>query len=298
MSAAGPTLLTVDVECWFHAHNLRIDQASWGGRDPRIEEPVDRLLRLFARRGVHATFFVLGWVAARHGDVVRRIAADGHEIASHGYLHRRLDALTPVEFREDVERTSEALERCIGRRPIGYRAPSFTVLRSTMWALDELLRCGMRYDSSIFPIQRGRYGIGDYPERRPHLIRRPGGAIAEFPLTAVDVLGRRVPVGGGGYLRLYPLWLTRRALARSPVPPVVYVHPWELDADQPRVAPSARAEFMHRVGLRRTEARLDALIAELRPTTIESQLPAVIAGDAMPEGIDRAPASSPSFSMR
>jgi polysaccharide deacetylase family protein (PEP-CTERM system associated) len=298
MSAGGPTLLTVDVECWFHAHNLGIDQASWGGRDPRIDDPVDRLLRLFARRGVHATFFVLGWVAARHGDVVRRIAAGGHEIASHGYLHRRLDALTPVEFREDVERTSEALERCIGKRPVGYRAPSFTVLRSTMWALDELLRCGMRYDSSIFPIHRGRYGIGDYPERRPHLIRRPGGAIAEFPLTAVDVLGRRVPVGGGGYLRLYPLWLTRRALARSPVPAVVYVHPWELDADQPRVAPSARAEFMHRVGIRRTEARLDALIAELRPTTIESQLPAIIGGDAMPEDIDRAPVSSPSFSMR
>jgi hypothetical protein len=107
-----------------------------------------------------------------------------------------------------------------------------------------------------------------------------------------------MPVGGGGYLRLYPLWLTRRALARSPVPAVVYVHPWELDADQPRVAPSARAGFVHRVGLRRTEARLDALIAELRPTTIESQLPAIIAGDAMPEDIDRAPVSSPSFSMR
>lgn len=295
----GRILLTVDVECWFHAHNLGIDQSSWGGRDPRIDDPVDRLLRLFARHDVRATFFILGWVAARHGDLVRRIAAGGHEVASHGYLHRRLDALTPVEFREDVERTSEALERCIGRRPIGYRAPSFTVLRSTMWALDELIACGMRYDSSIFPVDRARYGIGDYPTRGPHLIARPGGVIAEFPMTTADVLGRRVPVGGGGYLRLYPLWLTRRALARSVSPGVVYVHPWELDPDQPDAAPSARARFMHRVGLGRTERRLDALIEQFTPATIESQLPELTRdAGATPAGFGTARASSPSFSMR
>ena len=205
MSAAGPDAARRST---WSAGSTRTTwgstRRSWGGRDPRIEEPVDRLLRLFARRGVHATFFVLGWVAARHGDVVRRIAADGHEIASHGYLHRRLDALTPVEFREDVERTSEALERCIGRRPIGYRAPSFTVLRSTMWALDELLRCGMRYDSSIFPIDRGRLRHRRLP-RAPAAPDPPSGrSDCRVPADG----GRRARTAGAGGRRRLPAALS------------------------------------------------------------------------------------------
>jgi polysaccharide deacetylase family protein (PEP-CTERM system associated) len=264
--------LTVDVEDYYHvsAFDGLIDRAEWRTFPSRVEAPTGRLLDLFDEAGVRATFFVLGWVADRHPGLVRAISAAGHEVGCHSYWHRLIYRQSRTEFREDLCRARDVLQAITGRRVTAYRAPSFSITRQSLWALDVLGEEGFTMDSSIYPTFHDRYGIPGAP-LGPHCLRLPGGALWELPLTVCRRLGYPLPVGGGGYFRLYPYWLTRRCLhainARGR-PFVVYLHPWELDPGQPRLRAPWRARFRHYVGLRRTEARLARLLQDFALGTV------------------------------
>jgi len=231
--------LTVDVEEYFQVEALarHVDRDEWDRLESRVVWETSALLDLFAREGVHATFFTLGWVARRHPPLVRRIVAGGHELACHGDGHRMITQMSPAEFRADVRAAKATLEDIGGVRVDGYRAPTFSVVESTRWALDALRDEGFTYDASIFPIRHDRYGIPTAP-RAPHRIASGEGAgLVEFPSSTLRVAGRNLPVGGGGYLRLLPMAYTRWALDRIAAegsPFMVYLHPWEIDAQQPR----------------------------------------------------------------
>ena len=258
--------LTIDVEEHFqvHAFERAIGRDAWERYPSRVVANTRRILRTLAGRQVRATFFVLGWVAERHPELVREIAAAGHEIGTHGYWHELIYRQTPAEFADDLRRSIAAIERAApGVQLLGYRAPAFSITRKSLWALDVLRECGLRYDSSIFPLAaHDRYGIAD-AERFASQVR-PG--LWELPVSTVRLAGRNLPVAGGGYFRLYPLWLTRQAIRRINAegqPAVIYLHPWEFDPEQPRVpgAP-ALARFRHYVNIGKTERRLGALLGE------------------------------------
>jgi polysaccharide deacetylase family protein (PEP-CTERM system associated) len=257
--------LTIDVEEYFHAENLRAayPRAMWPRLESRVEEPLGWLLDALARRSVKATFFVLGWLATRRAEVVKRILAGGHEVASHGYGHDLLTRLDRESFRLDVRRASDAIAAACGARPRGYRAPCFTVVKETRWALEVLAEEGYAYDSSVYPIVHDRYGDPDAP-RFPHEVDLPQGRrIVEAPLTTARAFGRNWPVAGGGYLRLLPIGVVERALAsleREGRPAIVYLHPWELDPGQPRHGVSFLRRWRHGVGTRGLRWKLEALL--------------------------------------
>jgi polysaccharide deacetylase family protein (PEP-CTERM system associated) len=260
--------LTFDVEEYFHAEAFArvLRPEEWPTLESRVTRATERLLDILDRDRVRATFFVLGWVAERHPSLVREIASLGHEIACHGYGHRMIQHLTRQEFELDVTRAKRALEDATGRAVLGYRAPTFSIMRETLWSLDVLAEAGFRYDSSIFPVVHDRYGIPDAP-RFPHRLRAPNGCeITEFPMSTVEILGRRLPVAGGGYFRLFPYGLTRRAItrinARDGRPAMVYLHPWEIDPDQPRLPVGPLTRFRHLVNVGKTEARLTRLLSD------------------------------------
>lgn len=271
--------LTVDVEDYFHvsAFAQTIDRAEWDMYVCRVENNTQRLLELFARHGgTKATFFVLGWVAERFPRLVSEIASHGHEVACHGYSHQLVYSQTPEEFRQETRRAKEVLEDILQRPVQGYRAASYSITRSSMWALDILADLGFRYDSSIFPVYHDRYGIPDAP-RTPHVLNTPNGSrLVEFPLSTLRVGSYSLPISGGGYFRLFPYWFTRRALKRinqsEQIPFIFYLHPWEIDPDQPRVAASLLSRFRHYQGLRRCQARLETLLGDFRFGTVEQVL--------------------------
>ncbi|HEU4763795.1 MAG TPA: XrtA system polysaccharide deacetylase [Gemmatimonadales bacterium] len=265
---------TVDVEEYFQVAALAgvVRRSDWGRIGSRVRPSVDRLLDLLARHDVRGTFFVLGWIAERHPDLVRAIADAGHEVASHGWDHRRVTSLSPLQFRESVRRSKRALEDLTGRAVAGFRAPSFSIVPGREWALDVLVDEGYRYDSSLFPVWRPG-GIYGYPNGRrdPHWVSRRGGHLAELPPATLSILGRMVPAAGGGYFRLLPYALTRaafRSCERRGVPGTFYIHPWELDPGQPRLPVSWATRVRHYGGLRRTEGRLERLLGEFRFTTM------------------------------
>lgn len=259
--------LTVDVEDYFHVAALSsaISRESWSTREYRVEQNTERLLRLLADKGIEGTFFVLGWVAERSPGLLRRIAHAGHEVACHGYSHQLIYRQGPEEFREETQRAKALLEDAVGQPVLGYRAASFSITRASLWALDVLVDLGFEYDSSIFPIRHDRYGI---PDASPHPgpVRAPSGrSITEFPMNAATFLGLRVPVSGGGYFRIFPYWLTRaglRQINRAGRPFMFYLHPWELDPDQPRVRVGMLSRFRHYTNLARCERRLGTLLDE------------------------------------
>ena len=259
--------LSVDVEDYFQVSALApvIDRASWADRECRVVRNVDRLLQLFAGRGARATFFTLGWVAERYPGLVRRIVAEGHELASHGYGHLRASAQNREEFAQDVRSARSLLEDLGGCRVQGYRAPSFSIGESNPWAFDVLLEAGYRYSSSVYPVRHDHYGSPDSP-RFPYDVR-PG--LREIPLTTARLLGRNLPAGGGGYFRLAPYRLSRWAIRRvnrvDRQPAIFYMHPWEIDPDQPRIAGTGlKTRFRHYVNLGKTESRLDRLLLDFR----------------------------------
>lgn len=271
---AAPAVMSVDVEDWFHVENLRpvVDRGSWGGQQLRVEKNVDRLLALMASHGgVRCTWFVLGWVAERCPDLVRRIAAEGHEIASHGFGHELLDDLSPEGFRGDVIRSKALLEDLAGAPVVGYRAPSFSIKD---WALPILRELGFVYDSSFFPtVGHDRYGrLTGADEPVAELL--PG--FFEVSVSSLNLASFPVPWGGGGYFRLLPYRVFRagvRRILRSGRPYVFYIHPWEIDPDQPRPDGVSRLSgFRHYVGLERCERRLARLFADFRWTTMDDLL--------------------------
>jgi polysaccharide deacetylase family protein (PEP-CTERM system associated) len=269
--------LTVDVEDYFHvsAFANHICPSQWDTFQSRVVANTRRLLRLFDAHQVRATFFVLGWVADRHPELVREIHAAGHEIACHSYWHRLVYDMEPDEFREDLRRARHVLEDLVGQPVTAFRAPSYSITRASLWALDVLAEEGFRYDSSIFPIRHDRYGMPEAPSH-PHRRSQTAGVLWEFPPTVVRVLGTNVPVAGGGYFRLYPVrlsiaWL-QQVNRRQGHPFVFYVHPWELDPDQPRMNGSLRSRFRHYLNLDRTEAKLTQLLPRFRWGTISQVL--------------------------
>lgn len=268
VAAAQPIVnaMTVDVEDYFHVSNFAdaIRPEDWPRFESRVEANTQKVLEVLAAHDVAATFFVLGWVAERYPGLVQAIRAAGHEVACHGYAHKLVYQSSPQEFRTDVRRAKKLLEDVTGTAVIGYRAPSFSVVRSSLWALDILAEEGFRYDSSIFPIRHDRYGIPD-ADRFPHRCRTSNGhGLAEFPISTFRILGQNLPVGGGGYFRLLPCTLTRWAIHRLNTserkPAVLYIHPWELDPTQPRVSGSPASRFRHYVNLHTTEGKLHRLL--------------------------------------
>jgi polysaccharide deacetylase family protein (PEP-CTERM system associated) len=261
--------MSVDVEDYFQvsAFDDVVPREAWGDFESRVEANTDRLLQLFDDEGVTATFFTLGWVAERHPVLVRRIVGAGHEIASHGYGHRLIYTQTPDEFRADVRRSRQVLEDASATRVRGYRAPSYSITEQSLWALDVLLDEGFEYDASIFPVHHDRYGIPDAP-RDIHRLKRDRGALVEVPPSTVRLGGVNLPIAGGGYFRLLPFWWTRWGIARvndvERRPVVFYLHPWEVDPDQPRLQASALSRFRHYRNLARTAPRLRALCRQFR----------------------------------
>ncbi len=271
---------TVDVEEYFQVAALErsITRDRWDETPSRLAAPALDLLDLLAENAATATFFILGWVARRHPDLVRRIVREGHEVASHGCAHERVPTLTTAAFRADVRDSKRLLEDIGGVSVLGYRAPSFSIIPGLEWAFDVLLEEGYTYDSSVFPGPRldGNSSAGTNFD--PYGITRPAGRLREFPPTVLRRLVLTIPAGGGGYFRILPYELTQAALRdheRRGVPGTFYIHPWELDPDQPRVRASALSRVRHYTGLHRTRARLQRLLAEFSFTTIrESGMPA------------------------
>jgi polysaccharide deacetylase family protein (PEP-CTERM system associated) len=258
--------LTIDVEDYFHVHAFEriFPRASWNSVPPRVVENTRRILQLLRAHDTQATFFVLGWVAHRHPEVVREIADDGHELASHGYAHQALYELDRDSFHADVRRSIDAILTASPAAQIrGYRAPSFSLNQHTCWAFDVLTELEVSYDSSISPATiHDRYGMPSAP-RFAHSVRP---RLLEIPVSTVRALGCNWQVAGGGYFRLFPLPITSwaiRKINREGHPAVIYLHPWEFDTDQPRVtSASLRSKFRHYVNLRHTEARLSAILRE------------------------------------
>ena len=260
--------MTVDLEDYFHvgAFSQEIDPTTWDRFPSRIERNTHRLLDLFNEQNVQATFFVLGWVSERFPELVRSIAERGHEIACHGYSHQFVYRQTPAVFREETVRAKACLEDQVQRPVLGYRAASYSITKRSLWAIDILAELGFSYDSSIFPIYHDLYGIPDSP-RSPYYLTTPAGcSIVEFPLSTMAIFGQRLPVAGGGYFRLYPYRLTRAALAQinraEERPFIFYLHPWEIDPEQPRIRAGMLSTFRHYMNLHRCEERLNRLLQD------------------------------------
>jgi polysaccharide deacetylase family protein (PEP-CTERM system associated) len=276
--------MTVDVEDYFQVQAFAgaIARDAWETLPRRVERNTDRLLDLFAAAGVKATFFTLGWVAERHPRVIRRIVAEGHELASHGYAHCRADDQTAAEFRADVVKTKSILEDCGGTAVRGYRAATFSIGPRTPWAFEILAEAGYRYSSSINPIVHDLYGVPDGP-RAPY--RDAGSGLVEIPLTTVRLWGHNFPCAGGGYFRLFPYALSLGALRHvnraDRMPCVFYLHPWEIDPDQPRQHQAPwKSRFRHYLNLARTETRLKRLLADLAWGRMDEAFAPALAGDA------------------
>jgi polysaccharide deacetylase family protein (PEP-CTERM system associated) len=262
-------MLTIDLEDHFHASvfNGAIPRHRWDQQESRVARNAERLLSIFARAQVRATFFVLGWVAERFPALVRRIASHGHEIASHGYGHGLIYDDTPEAFRADLRRAKRVIEAAAGTPVIGYRAPSYSVTARSLWALDILIEEGYVYDASIFPIHHDRYGIASSP-RHAYRVWRRQGSLWEIPGSTVRLAGMNVPVAGGGYFRLLPYawtkWGIDQVNRREGQPVIFYLHPWEIDPGQPRIEVSRLKQLRHYGNLARTEARLERLLADFR----------------------------------
>ncbi|MBF0186511.1 MAG: DUF3473 domain-containing protein [Magnetococcales bacterium] len=277
---------TVDVEDYYQvsAFEKHIDRSQWPQWPSRVEANTERLLQLCDDHGVQGSFFILGCVAERSPQLVRRIAEAGHEIASHGYAHIRVSDQTPDQFLEDVSRTRHILEEISGQPVIGYRAASYSIDARSLWALSLLHRAGYRYSSSIYPIHHDHYGMREAPRFPFRLQSGEGGTepcVPELPITTLEVGNRRLPCGGGGWFRLLPFavhaWMFNRILRSDHHPGLFYCHPWELDADQPRVPDlPAKTRFRHYVNLSRMPHKIDQLLGAFRWSRMDRVFRSVI----------------------
>lgn len=261
--------MTCDVEDYFQVSAFApyIDRASWPSRECRVEANMDRILALFARHGVRATFFTLGWIAERYPSMVRRIVEEGHELASHGYGHLRASDQSRAEFDNDIRSSKALLEDIGGQAVLGYRAPSFSIGHGNLWALEALHEAGYKYSSSIYPVLHDHYGMPDAP-RFAFYPNGPDGLL-EVPITTVKMGGRNLPAGGGGYFRLLPYalsrWMMEKVNRDDQESALFYFHPWEVDPEQPRPEGlGAKARFRHYVNIERMERRLELLARDFK----------------------------------
>ncbi|CAN5159004.1 DUF3473 domain-containing protein [soil metagenome] len=268
--AAGPLIvnaMTVDVEDYFQVSALapHIDRENWNGIACRVERNMDLLFNLFRESDTHATFFVLGWIAERYPALVKRVVAEGHELASHGYSHLRASDQSPKDFLDDISRTKSLLEDISGVAVRGYRAPSFSIGSTNPWAFECILSAGYQYSSSVYPVKHDHYGMPDAPRFPYHSL----DGLLEIPITTTRSFGRNFPAGGGGYFRFLPYQLSRLVIDKvnreDRRPTIFYLHPWEVDPDQPRVqGVNMKTRFRHYVNLSRTESRLRRLTRDFR----------------------------------
>ena len=260
--------LTIDVEDYFQvaAFEKQVKTDDWSRFESRVSNNTGNILNILENYKIKATFFIVGWIAEKHPELVREISIRGHEIACHSYNHQRIQSLTKEAFREDTKRSKEILEDICGKKVSGYRAPTYSITRSTLWALDILAELGFTYDSSIFPIYHDNYGIPDAP-RFPY--QHDGLNLTEYPISTALIMGRKVPVAGGGYFRLFPYWFTSMALEsinkKEKQPFIFYLHPWEVDPDQPRMQNiSLLSRFRHYNNLSKTASRLHKLLSDFQ----------------------------------
>lgn len=259
--------LTIDVEDYYmvsaFADVIRFEE--WGGYESRVERNTYRILDLLDKHNVKGTFFTLGWVAEKCPGLVKAIYDRGHEVACHSYNHRLIYDMTPEEFREDTRKAKAILEDITGSRVMGYRAPSYSIVKSSLWAIDILIEEGFRYDSSIFPVHHDRYGIPG-ASRFKYSIDGKAGSLVEVPMSTLNIFGHNLPVAGGGYFRLFPGWFTsfsiRRINNKDKEPAIFYMHPWEIDEEQPRMKGSRLSMFRHYVNLNSTMSKLSSLLEQ------------------------------------
>lgn len=281
--------LSIDVEDYYHVEAFadRITSRTWADFPSRVGDNTRRVLELLARTGARATFFVLGWVAERQPKLVAEIASAGHELGCHSYWHRRISRLAPEEFREDTHRALSAIEDAGGRPVLGYRAPTFSIVEQSLWALEILAEAGFRYDSSVFPVRHDLYGMPAAPRFPFRWKCGHGLSIYEVPLPTVRLFAWNLPVGGGGYLRILPMrytrWALRRIREREKRPAVVYFHPWEIDPGQPRLPGRWKSIFRHYFNLQRMEGRLTELLSRRRFVTLSEYLQKSLEFDPAPE---------------
>jgi polysaccharide deacetylase family protein (PEP-CTERM system associated) len=270
--------LSVDLEDYFHVEAFagQISPESWSAFPSRVVQNTQTLLELFAKFGARATFFILGWVAERHPKLVRDIVSAGHEIGCHSYLHRRIHRLTPEEFRSDTRRAVAAIADACGSKPIGYRAPTFSVVKETLWAIPIIADEGFIYDSSIFPILHDLYGMPDAPRFPYRWQIDETRSLYEIPPMTVRVFGRNLPACGGGALRNLPMWFNRwavRQVVQSDQRPVlIYLHPWEIDPAQPRMQGPLKSRLRHYRNLDRMQVRLSELLRDRTFVPLETIL--------------------------
>jgi polysaccharide deacetylase family protein (PEP-CTERM system associated) len=262
-------VLTIDVEDYFHVEAFAsvVSTSDWDRYACRVEGNTMRLLDLLDQQQARATCFILGWVAERYPALIREIVRRGHEPACHSYWHRRVYTLNHETFREDTQRAKDLIEQAAGTAVHGYRAPSYSITSRSLWALEILAGLGFSYDSSIFPIHHDTYGIPGAP-RLPFRVNTPSGPLIEYPITTFRCAGQNLPVGGGGYLRMLPYWYTQFGIARldaESIPLIVYVHPWEVDPEQPRLAGPWKSRLRHYTNLKGMETRLRRLLRTNAP---------------------------------
>lgn len=269
--------LTIDVEDYFQVAALAeaVKPEDWSTMEYRVEHNTDRILELLDQKGIKGTFFTLGWVANKSPALVRRIHEAGHEIASHGYSHQLVYNQKPEVFVEETRKSKKLLEDITGTAVTGYRAASYSITAQSRWALDVLCEEGFTWDSSIFPVHHDRYGMPGTPHE-PYLLKAPnGGVLREFPLSTCPIGNYRLPIAGGGYFRLYPYWLSRWGLGRinrAGQPFIFYLHPWEVDPEQPRLKVSAISRFRHYNNLNRCLSRLENLLDDFSFGTVDEVL--------------------------
>jgi polysaccharide deacetylase family protein (PEP-CTERM system associated) len=272
-------MLSIDVEDYFHvsAFEKVCAPSSWEEREWRFQSNTERVLALLEEHNLHATFFVLSWVAERCPALIQRLVDAGHELASHGHGHRRVNTLSRAEFRNDIRRAKDYLEQVSGQQVLGYRAPSYSISRETAWAFDELLEAGYRYDSSIFPVRHDFYGMADWPRFAGYAVKHADGSwqpgtpgegqvfLRELPISTLRLGGRNLPIAGGGYFRLLPYSITRLGLRHinkvDRQPFVFYLHPWEFDPHQPHMQGAGwKSNFRHYLNLHKTAPRFKRLL--------------------------------------
>ena len=272
--------ITVDVEDYFQVEAFAgvLPRAAWETMPRRVEANTERLLQIFDSAGVHGTFFTLGWIAERHPELVRRIVAGGHELASHGYGHARVDTLGPAAFAADIHRAKALLEDVSGNAVHGYRAPTFSIGPRTPWAAHALAEAGHLYSSSVYPVRHDLYGD---PTAQRTAFRVADGALWEIPMSTARIFGKNLPVSGGGFFRLLPYQLFKLGLRRvnkvDLTSGVFYIHPWEVDPAQPRIAAGALSRFRHYTNLHRTAPRLEKLLRDFKWDRMDRVFPFLVA---------------------
>ncbi len=284
-------VISFDIEDWFHPEVFegRFPMETWDSLESRVERNTEIILTFLQKKKIKATFFFLGWVAEKFPRLVKNVAEEGHEIASHGFSHTMITKLTPEEFRQELKHSLTILRETSNQPVVGFRAPTFSVVKETLWAIPIMFEEGIRYDSSIFPIHHDRYGIPDAP-REPFVIYQENHErLIEFPMTTVKLMGFNFPFGGGGYFRLYPFWLSKTLMkqcVREGRPIIFYAHPWEFDTQLPKVSLNFISKYRHYTGIKKFIERLH-IVTDMFPFTTfrDAGLEKLIKDNSVPESL-------------